>query len=252
MNAVDGLIVERREPGIHVLTLHRPEVRNALNPPLRFRLAAVLNEAAADPDLRAVVITGGNDFFCSGADLRALNAASGTKNTGSVEMWAALAAVPAPVIAAVEGHAVGVGFELPLACDMIVAGRSAKFRLPEVKRGFIAGGGGLQRLARAAGKARAMKLILSAAPIDAETAERWGVVSDLVEDGQATAAALALAAEIAEHPPHCVAASKAAILEGPDIPLPAALVRDREVMLTMLDSPERRQRSQDFLDGTRT
>jgi enoyl-CoA hydratase len=245
----EPLIVERPEPGVVVLQLNRPEVRNAVNPQLRSALRVALTAAAEDPGTLVAILTGGDTVFSSGADLRALNQPGGTVNTGSVEMWAALNGFPKPLIAAVEGHAVGVGCEMVLAADLVVAARTATLRLPEVKRGFLPGAGGTQRLIRAVGKARAMRMVMTAAPISAETADAWGLLSELVEQGQALAQALSLAREIISMPPSCIAAVKSLMVRGPDMPLPEALVMERAALRELLDSPQRHQRSQAFLDG---
>ncbi|GGH62814.1 enoyl-CoA hydratase [Frigidibacter albus] len=245
----EPLILERPDPAILVLRLNRPEVRNAVNPPLRAALRRALEEAAEHPAVSVVILTGGPDIFSAGADLKALNQPGGTVNTGSVEMWTALNSFPKPLIAAVEGHAVGVGCEIALAADMVVAGRNATLRLPEVKRGFLPGAGGTQRMIRAAGKARAMRFVMTAAPIDAATAADWGLLSDLVEPGQALVRAIELAREIASMPSACILAVKRLMVDGPDMPLPQAMVMERAALRELLDSPDRHRLSQGFLDG---
>lgn len=235
--------------GVRVFTFDRPERRNAFDPPQRARLRRLVEIASADEAVRVVVLAGGPTVFSSGVDLKALNMPGGSVNTGSVEMWQAINACAKPLIAAVEGPAVGLGCELALACDMIVAGQGASFRLAELARGLVPGAGGTQRLVRAVGKFRAMRMVLSAQPISAEEAESWGLLSQRVAAGEALAVALSLAETIAALPPDAIAAAKRLLLTGPDMPLPDALAAERAVLLTLLDSPERYRRAAAFLAG---
>jgi enoyl-CoA hydratase len=247
MKDASEILVDKQQTGLTILTLNRPEVKNAVNPALRARLAAELKAAEADESVRAVIVAGGA-VFSAGADLRALNAPGGTTATGSVEMWAVFNAFPKPIIAAVEGPAIGVGCEFCLASDMIIASKSASFRLPEVKRGFIPGAGGTQRLIRAVGKYRAMRFILTGEPISAEEAYEWGLLSDLTEPGAALPRARELAATIVDMPESCVEAVKTLLVSGPDRSLPEAMAMERQALLGLLDSPERWRRAQDFLE----
>jgi enoyl-CoA hydratase len=219
---VTVLATERRPSGVLVVTLDRPHRRNAFDHALSAALAAAVDAYEADDDLRALVITGAGGTFSAGTDLRALEAGE-TMRVGRRGFYGLLEAPPEkPVIAAVEGHAVGGGCELALACDLVVAARNAVFGVPEVTVGVIAGAGGLVRLTQRAGHHHAMELALTGGLIDAERAERIGLVNRLVEPGGALAAAVALAERIAANAPLAVRASKDVVLAAERLD-PAAL-----------------------------
>ena len=198
----------------HVLlvTLNRPEARNAVNGELTQLLGEALQRADADPEIRVVVLTGAGDrTFCAGADLKAISRGESLNPPGT-ESWgfAGLVNHPIskPVIAAVNATALGGGTELVLACDLAVAGESASFGLPEVRRGLMAAAGGLIRLPVQLPRKVAMHVILTGEPIDAETALRWGLVNEVVPDGRVLDAAMDLAETIAANAPLAVQASK--------------------------------------------
>lgn len=202
------LVVEPHGNGVLVLTLNRPERANAIDRGLAEELAAAIDEYERDDDLRAAVITGAGGRFSAGTDLKAF-AAGERMRVGPRGFYGLLEAPPEkPLLAAVEGAAVGGGCELALACDLIVASRAATFGLPEVGLGVIAGAGGLVRLPQRIPYHHAMELALTGAPIDAERAERLGLVNRLVEPGDALACAVELAAAIARNAPLAVRASK--------------------------------------------
>ena len=174
--ATQDILVDRPAPGVVRITLNRPEARNALRTRMLAEIAAVLGAAAADDDTRAVVLTGGLAFFAAGADLREM------APLGPVEVltherqrhWRAIAAFPKPLVAAVNGYALGGGCELALCADIVVAGTNAQFGQPEINLGMIPGAGGTQRLARVAGKPLAMLMVLTGSPIDAQAALEIG------------------------------------------------------------------------------
>ena len=171
--------------------------------------------------MRAVVITGDEKAFAAGADIREM-AESGpieVLQRRTAALWAVIAACPKPVIAAVNGYALGGGCELAMHADIIIAGEGAVFGQPEVKVGIIPGSGGTQRLMRAVGKFKAMKLILTGEPIKAAEAERIGLVSEVVPDADVLPRALELAATIAALPPLAVQQIKEVMLAGADAPL---------------------------------
>ena len=185
------------------LTLNRQAVRNALNTALLAQIADVLAQLAADPACRAVVITGANGNFAAGADIAEIEtktAAQAARDPRKAH-WAAIRAFPKPLIAAVEGFALGGGFELALMADMMVLGPTAKLGLPETNLGLIPGAGGGQRLLALAGRARASRMILTGEVIDAETALSWGIAAYAsatpLAEGEAIAARLALRAPLA-------------------------------------------------------
>lgn len=195
-----------------VVTLNRPEARNAVNAALTQGLGDALERAETDVGIRAVVLTGAGDkTFCAGADLKAISRGESLNPPGT-EGWGFAGFVnhpiSKPVIAAVNATALGGGTELVLASDLVVAAESAKFGLPEVRRGLMAAAGGLIRLPEQLPRKVAMHLILTGEPIDAQTALRWGLVNEVVPDGRVLDAALDLAGVIAANAPLAVQASK--------------------------------------------
>lgn len=192
--------VERLDGGVGVITLNRPEARNALNRALVLGMNAALEELDADEAIGAIVITGGDRFFSAGADIKEMTRRTfvdAYKSNFVSKDWEVIPRCRTPIIAAVAGFAVGGGCETALACDMIVADETARFGQPEVGVGTIPGGGGTQRLARLVGKGKAMEICLTGEPIDAFEAYRLGIVTRLVPAGQALAAATAMARKIA-------------------------------------------------------
>lgn len=211
-NAGDGpLLVERRE-GALVLTLNRPEVRNAVDRPLAEAMARALDELDSDDTLRVGVITGQGPGFCAGMDLRAF-AATGERPWASDRGFAGIVRRPprTPLIAAVEGFAVAGGLEIALACDLIVAARGARLGIPEAKRGLVAAGGALRRLPRRLPYGVALELALTGELITADRAHELGAVNVLCDPGQALDRALELAATIAANGPLGVLAAKAVL-----------------------------------------
>lgn len=223
------LIVTTPAPHVAHFRLNRPEARNALNLRLRELLAEAVIEANADPGIRAIVVGGDEKAFAAGADLRELQEldAIGALARRAPELMRPIAESRKPLLAAVRGYAFGGGFELALACDIIVAGEGARFALPEVKVGVMPGGGGTQRLSRLVGKQRAMLLALTGRSITGREAGAMGIAATVVPDGEVEATALAVAVEIAALPPIGVQLTKEAILRGADQPLDSALAFER-------------------------
>jgi enoyl-CoA hydratase len=205
------------EDGVEILVLKNPPV-NALSTAVIADLDRRVGELAADPKVRAVVVTGDGQYFSAGADVKEmatldLSMAPEVARKG-LSVYGRLAALPAPVIAAVNGLAVGGGLELALACDLRIAGESAKFGALEVGLGLIPAYGGTQRLPRLVGVAKAKELIFTAAMISAAEAAKIGLVNRTVPAGQELRAARDLAHTIAQKAPRAVRASKRAIDEG--------------------------------------
>ncbi|CAM3929516.1 crotonase/enoyl-CoA hydratase family protein [Nocardiopsis rhodophaea] len=194
--------------GVLVITIDRPKARNAVNAAVATGIAAAVDRLENDPELRVGVLTGAGGSFCAGMDLKA--AASGEQVNVPGKGFAGLAEAQTakPLIAAVEGYAMGGGFELALACDLVVAAEGARFALPEVKRGLIAGGGGVVRLPKRIPHHVAMELLLTGQTITAERARDLGIVNRLGPDGGALAAARHLAEEITHSAPLALAAVK--------------------------------------------
>ncbi|MEU6699735.1 crotonase/enoyl-CoA hydratase family protein [Pseudonocardia sp. NPDC046786] len=209
------LLVERRD-AVVVLTIDRPERRNAFDRATAEAMEAAIDAFDADDGLRVAVLTGAGGTFCAGQDLKA--AARGELGRTERRGGGGLMARPPekPIIAAVEGHALGGGLELALACDLVVAARGARIGLPEARRGLPAMGGGLFRLPRRIPYALAMEAALTGAAWDAERYHELGLVNRLAEPGQALEVALRFAAEIAAGGPVAVRASKAIVRHGPE------------------------------------
>lgn len=249
MTEQDLVLVERQD-GIAIVRLNRPDVLNALSMPLRHRLAEVFESFIADEELRVVVLTGGDRAFAAGADIADMS------KIGTIDMylrhnerlWGAIANCPYPVIAAVNGYALGGGMELAMHADIIVAGRSAKFGQPEVKVGIMPGAGGTQRLTRAVGKFNAMRLCLTGDIVSAEEARAMGLVSDLVDDGEVFAHALGLARRIAALPPIAVQQVKEVILQGQDASLGAALALERKALQILFSTADKNEGMAAFLE----
>jgi enoyl-CoA hydratase len=204
---VDGALSVQRHDRTLVLTLSRPEVRNAVDQALASAISVAMDELDGDDDLSVAVLTGAGGTFCSGMDLKAF--ARGERASTDRGFFGITDRPPEkPVIAAVEGWALAGGCEMALACDLVVAARGARFGIPEVKRGLVASAGGLSRLPLALPYQLAMELALTGEPITAERAHSLGMVNRLVEPGAALEEALTLARTIAANAPLAVRTSK--------------------------------------------
>lgn len=200
-----------RSGHIAVITLNRPGTLNAVNAALSIAVGEALERAADDPKVRVVVVTGAGSAFCAGADLKELAAGRDVHApdhpewgfAGLVRHW-----VDKPVIAAVNGFAMGGGTEIALACDLVIAAEDATFGLPEVKRGLLASAGGVVRVQRQVPFKRALQLALTGDGIDARQAEAWGLVNFLAKPGKALTEALDLAGRIAANAPLSVQYTK--------------------------------------------
>ncbi|HWB66771.1 MAG TPA: crotonase/enoyl-CoA hydratase family protein [Mycobacteriales bacterium] len=201
-------VLTERRGNVLVITLNRPEAKNAINEAVAQQMVKVIDELDADPELRVGVLTGAGGVFCAGMDLKGF--LRGENPTVAGRGFGGLTQQPpqTPLIAAVEGWALAGGFELVLSCDLVVASREAKFGIPEVKRSLVAGAGGLLRLQRRIPYHAAMELALTGEPIDAETAQRYGLVNRLTDPGGAVDAALELAEAICANGPLAVVATK--------------------------------------------
>jgi enoyl-CoA hydratase len=215
-----SLVTITREDGIAIVTLNRPEAMNALSKALRAELAAAMVEVDADDSVRAVVLTGaGEKAFTAGLDLKELGA--DTSNLGAANDQApesnpvkAIEHCRKPVIGAINGVAITGGFEVALACDVLLASTNARFADTHARVGIMPGWGLSQKLARMIGISRAKELSLSGNFLDAETAERWGLVNRVTAPEDLLPAAKKLATDMASVPPHMVQAYKALIDEG--------------------------------------
>lgn len=243
------VLVERPVPAVAVVRINRPEVRNALNLSVRREMAELFRGFAEDDDLRCVVLTGNRQSFAAGADIADMKELDvvAMYRRHTERLWAAIAECPVPVIAAMNGFALGGGLELAMHADIIIAGRSAKLGQPEVKVGIMPGAGGTQRLTRAVGKFRAMRLCLTGEIIGAEEAYGMGLVSKVVDDDQVLAEAHAMAEQIAALPPIAVAQIKEVVLLGADAPLATALALERKAVQILFATRDKAEGMEAFL-----
>lgn len=203
----DAVIVETRD-NVLVITINRPDARNAVNGAVAAGVAAALDRLDGEPSLSVGVLTGAGGTFSSGMDLKGFLRGETPVIEGRGLAGLTEAPPRKPLIAAVEGWALAGGFEMVLACDLVVASREAKFGLPEVKRSLVAGGGGLLRLPRRLPYYLAMELVLTGDAMPAQWAHEHGLVNRLVDPGSAIDGALELAAAVAANGPLALAASK--------------------------------------------
>jgi enoyl-CoA hydratase/carnithine racemase len=230
--------------------LNRPEARNALSPELMEELLGVLERWDEDPATRCTVIAGGDDWFAAGADIKSMASRSFQEALASptARFWPRLAAVRTPLIAAVSGYALGGGCELALACDMIVASETAELGQPEILLGIIPGGGGTQRLARVAGKQRAMELVLTGRRITAEEAYRFGIVNRVAPADRWLEEALELAEVVARRPALAVRLGKQAVLAADETPLAAGLEQERRLYELAMATEDRVEGMNAFIE----
>jgi enoyl-CoA hydratase len=234
--------------GIVVITINRPEQRNAVNRAVSYGVCAAVDELDARDDLRVGILTGAGGNFCAGMDLKAFLRGEITRVEGRGILGIAMTPPRKPLIAAVEGYALAGGFEAALACDLLVASRSAQFGLPEAKRGLAAAAGGLLRLPRLIPPRIAMELALTGDLVSAERLERFGLINALVEPGQALAAAMAVARRILANAPMSVAASKRVIVEQRDWSLAEMFARQAEITAPVLASEDAKEGAAAFAE----
>ncbi|MBN1528065.1 MAG: enoyl-CoA hydratase/isomerase family protein [Thermoleophilaceae bacterium] len=243
------VLTEIRGP-VGLATLNRPDARNALSPEVFKELATALEAWDGDPEVRCIVIAGGDEWFAAGADIRDM-ASRGFQDmldSPSTGFWPRMAAVRTPLIAAVSGYALGGGCELALACDMIVASERAEFGQPEILLGIIPGGGGTQRLARLLGKQRAMELVLTGRRITALEAEAMGLVNRVTKARDWLKESLDLAEVIARRPPLAVRLAKQAVLAADETTLAGGLSQERRLFELAMATEDRVEGMQAFIE----
>jgi len=241
-------VLIERDGGLMVITINRPEARNAVNRAVSYGVAAAVDELDASDTLRVGILTGAGGTFCSGMDLKAFLRGEVTRVEGRGILGIAMTPPKKPLIAAVEGYALAGGFEAMLACDLTVAARDAKFGIPEVKRGLAAAAGGLMRLPRLIPPRIAMELALTGDMIAAERLAQFGLINTLTEPGQALAEAKRLALRIIANAPLSVAASKRVINEQRDWPTPEMFTRQQEITAPVLASADAREGAAAFAE----
>lgn len=249
-----SLIVDKRAAdGIAVMSLNRPDAHNALNTEILEAIASNLEEVSADNHFRCVVITGGETVFAAGADVKEMANldAVGIYRDVRLNYWRQIMAFPKPLIAAVNGYALGGGCELAMHADIIIASKNAQFGLPEINLGIIPGAGGTQRLTRAVGKSMAMKMILSGEFIDAETALRAGLVAEVTPPRQAIERAVDLATLIAGKSPIALEMAKQCVLKAHETTLGEGLDFERRTFTFLAATEDRNEGITAFLEKRR-
>jgi (E)-benzylidenesuccinyl-CoA hydratase len=235
---VSGPVVFEVDGHVGVVTLNRPERRNAINVEMRASLAEGLAGFASNPEVRVVVVEGAPPSFCAGVDLHEVPPAGHTPSDAPASVSAPFAAFVKPLIAAVGGAAAGGGFEIALACDFIIASSTATFLLPEVRIGSIPGAGGTQRLVRALPRALAARMLYTGDALDAQGAFEHGLVTELVEPDTLHERALEVARQIAQNAPLSLVAIKQC-LRVADSSLEAGLAVERGLWVELAASEDR-------------
>jgi enoyl-CoA hydratase/carnithine racemase len=244
-------LYEHPRPHVARITINRPEVRNAINTPAHKEWSDLLDHAAADDDTWVVVITGaGDQAFCAGRDLKytsMINHSSPEEQAADAELMSQATKLierfdyPKPLIAAVNGVALGGGFEVAMACDLIVAADHARLGLPEVRRGIYAGGGGVHRLPRQIPLKLAMEVMLTGNPMSADRAMELGIVNRVVPKEQLMAAVDALVDDILLGAPLSIRATKQAAMRGLEMPLSEAFHAEYPAVVAMRASDDAKE-----------
>ncbi|MGO9906567.1 MAG: crotonase/enoyl-CoA hydratase family protein [Solirubrobacteraceae bacterium] len=249
MNAdPEPAVLTQRRDRILIITLNRPDQRNAVNAAVAQGVAAALDELDGDAQLSLGVLTGAGKGFCSGMDLKAFGAGERPHVPGRGFAGIVERAADKPLIAAIEGFAVAGGLEVALACDLIVAAKGARLGIPEVKRSLVAAGGALFRLPRTMPRNVAMQLALTGDLIEAERAHELGLVNRLADPGQALDTALELAETIAANGPLALAATKRIMVESADWPDAEYFDRQREIIEPVFNSEDAREGATAFAE----
>ncbi len=244
------VLVEFPADAVAVVRLNRPEATNALSLPLQAQLSQAFTDLAADTRVRCIILTGGEQVFAAGGDIK------GLLNADPIEIlqrhtelvWAPIQHCPKPVIAAVCGYAFGGGAELAMHCDIILAGEGASFALPEIRIGIMPGIGGTQRLVRAVGKFNAMRLLLTGRPVSAKDAQAMGLVSLVVPDAELMQEALKMAGQIADMPPLAAMQIKEVVLAGVDASLETALMLERKANQLLFATRDQKEGMSAFVE----
>ncbi|WP_311946502.1 2,3-dehydroadipyl-CoA hydratase PaaF [Halomonas piscis] len=237
------LLSEGPAQGVRLLTLNRPDALNALNTALLASLSDELDAAEADPETRAIVITGSERAFAAGADITEMAARDvvGMLNDPRIEHWARIRRFTKPLITAINGFCLGGGCELAMCGDILIAGNSARFGQPEINLGIMPGAGGTQRLVRAVGQSLAMQMVLTGEPISAQRALDAGLVSEVCQPELTVERALAIARTIASKGPIAVELAREAVQRAEDMDLAAGLRFERHAFTILAATDDRRE-----------
>lgn len=239
------------EDGVGTIRLDRPKM-NAIDEQVHWEVRAAAMAAAAEPEVRAVVLYGGERVFAAGADIKAMSRLSGSSMVAwgreLTSSFTHVAVIPKPVIAAITGYALGGGYELALCADFRVMGTNAKVGQPEIALGVIPGAGGTQRLTRLVGPAKAKDLVFTGRHVGAEEALEMGLADAVVPDDEVYATAVAMARTFAAGPPLALAAAKRAIDEGGDGDLATGLALESRLFAELFDTEDQRTGMASFLE----
>ncbi len=250
MQNYEDILVSGVESGVLTIRLNRPDAYNALRTQLLRELADVLDTAAADDQVKAVVLTGSDSVFAAGADIKEMASldAVGVMNDPRPTLWRRIALFPKPMVAAVNGFALGGGCELMMHCDIVIAGDNAQFGQPEINLGIIPGAGGTQRLIRTIGKSMAMQLVLSGEFISAQQARSFGLVSEVTIPERSLERATQLAKKIATKPPIAVRLAKEALLKAYETTLDSGLNLERKAFTLLAATEDRNEGIAAFME----
>jgi len=245
----EHILLEIEAP-IATITLDRPKVLNALSPALIGEVSGALTELDANPEVRAVVLTGGPKVFAAGADIgdMADQTAVDQMLRDQTGRWVPLASFKKPLLAAVNGYALGGGCEVALMCDLIIAGDNARFGQPEINLGIIPGAGGTQRWPRTVGKQVAMEVMLTGAPITAQRAYELGIVNKVVPAETTIEVTKRMARELAARPPLAVRMAKEAVLKAFETPLAEGLASERKSFYFLFATADQKEGMHAFLE----
>jgi enoyl-CoA hydratase len=248
----DNIVVERRGR-VEVITLNRPRALNALSPALIEELGDALEVADRDPEVGAAVLTGGPRVFAAGADITDMAQQSSVDQLtrDQTGRWTRISNFTKPLIAAVNGYALGGGCELALMCDMIVAGDSARFGQPEINLGIIPGAGGTQRWPRTAGKYVAMEVNLLGTQIPAQRAYQLGIANRVVPAEVTVEVAVGLARQAARQAPIAARLAKEAVNQALETPLAEGLVHERKSFYFLFGTEDQKEGMAAFIEKRR-
>ena len=246
-------LIVSKEGGIATVQLNRPQKKNSLNTEMRRELERAFREIGEDGGVRAVVVTGGEEIFCAGADIGEIQETKSAKaayqhSREFQTLFDQLEALPQPVVGAVSGYALGGGCELALACDFRIASETAEFGLPEIKIGAFPAGGGTQRLPRLIGAARAKEMIFFGDPIGANDALACGLVSKVVAKDRLHAEAKVFAARLASQPRLALEAAKKLVNRGLEMDIGAALELEAQCLGTLAGTHDLHEGTLAFLE----
>ncbi|CAH0528630.1 2,3-dehydroadipyl-CoA hydratase [Allocatenococcus thiocycli] len=245
-----NLIGDISNQGVLTITLNRPQKRNALSNDVLEHLAELLEEASLDTSIKSVVLYGGETIFAAGADLHEMSSQQSIETwlNPRPKLWQRIDQFEKPLIAAVNGYALGAGLELVLLCDVVVAGEGTQFGLPEITLGLMPGAGGTQRLSRTVGKSLANHMVLTGKPISAQRALNAGLISEITVSQNTLNKAQEIATAIAQHAPLAVRAAKTSLKSVSNGTLAQGLMMERQLFSLLAETRDRAEGIQAFLD----